>query len=184
MAAPVSPYSTALRLEATAVACRAARTAEEIELHRAIRHQVFVVEQQVFPGSDADERDGHPGTIAVLGFVANVAAGAVRLYPLGGDGQWQGDRLAVLAPYRAHRLGGPLVRFAVESAARRGGLEMVAHVQLANVAFFERLGWECRGEVEIYVGLPHQLMTIDLTGVLRGRRPGPLAGPPPRQRAL
>jgi GNAT superfamily N-acetyltransferase len=89
----------------------------------------------------------------------------VRLYPLDpGAGLWQGDRLAVLASYRSHRLGGPLVHFAVESAARRGGVEMVAHIQLANVAFFEHLGWRRRGEVETYVGLPHQVMTIGLRG--------------------
>jgi putative N-acetyltransferase (TIGR04045 family) len=166
--APVSLSSTAL---SPSVACRAALTAEELQLHHAIRHQVFVVEQAVFDGSDADEHDGQAGTIAVLGFVGAAAAGAVRLYPLdAAAGLWQGDRLAVLAPYRSHRLGGPLVRFAVESAARRGGREMVAHVQLANVAFFERLGWQRRGGVETYVGLPHQLMTVDLTSV--GRLPG------------
>ena len=165
MAAPISPSSTAPSpdLARRGVSCRAARTGDELEVHRAIRHQVFVVEQHVFTGSDADERDGHPGTIAVLGFVGDVPAGAVRLYPIDGEaGRWQGDRLAVLAPYRAHRLGGPLVRFAVESAARLGGVEMVAHVQVANVVFFERLGWERRGDVEVYVGLPHQLMAIDL----------------------
>jgi putative N-acetyltransferase (TIGR04045 family) len=167
-AAPVFLSSTAL---SPRVACRAACTAEEVQLHRAIRHQVFVVEQEVFDASDADERDDQPGTIAVLGFVGEAAAGAVRLYPLEtGSGLWQGDRLAVLAPYRAHRLGGPLVRFAVESAARLGGLEMVAHIQLANVAFFERLGWVRRGEVETYVGLPHQLMAVDLIAV--GAGPG------------
>ena len=42
---------------------------------------------------------------------------------------------------------------------------MVAHIQLANVDFFSRLGWEPRGDVEIYVGLPHQLMAIDLARV-------------------
>jgi putative N-acetyltransferase (TIGR04045 family) len=165
--APVSLSSTA---RSPSVACRAVLTAEELRLHHAIRHQVFVVEQAVFDGSDADEHDGQAGTIAVLGFVGPAAAGAVRLYPLDAAGLWQGDRLAVLAPYRSHRLGGPLVRFAVESAAARGGREMVAHVQLANVAFFERLGWQRRGRVETYVGLPHQLMTIDLTSV--GRTPG------------
>jgi putative N-acetyltransferase (TIGR04045 family) len=159
MAVSVSPSST----RSEAVACRAAGTEEELALHRAIRHQVFVVEQGVFAGSDGDERDGRADTIAVLGFVGPVAAGAVRLYPLDHAGKWQGDRLAVLAPYRAHHLGGPLVRFAVESAARLGGVEMVAHIQLPNVAFFERLGWKHRGGVEIYVGLPHQLMAIDLT---------------------
>ena len=35
---------------------------------------------------------------------------------------------------------------------------MVAHIQLANVTFFARLGWAVVGEAEIYVGLPHQPM--------------------------
>jgi hypothetical protein len=48
---------------------------------------------------------------------------------------------------------------------------MVAHVQAANVRFFERLGWRRRGEPELYVGLPHHLMAIDLTAsAVRPRR--------------
>jgi putative N-acetyltransferase (TIGR04045 family) len=142
---------------------RAAGPAEEAAHHR-IRHEVFVVEQAVFAGADLDARDAEPSTIKVVGFCDGVAAGAVRLYPLGdaGEGRWQGDRLAVLPEFRAHALGRPLVRFAVVTAARLGGREMVAHVQVANVRFFERLGWSCRGDVERYVGLPHQLMAIDL----------------------
>lgn len=102
----------------------------------------------------------------MLGWADGVPGGAVRLYPLDeADGLWQGDRLAVLPPYRACALGRLLVRFAVATAADLGGREMVAHVQVANVRFFERLGWECRGDPEVYVGLPHQLMTIDLTAV-------------------
>src|SRR5439155_22094523 len=90
------------------------------------------------------------------------------LYPREAEpGVWQGDRLAVLAPFRAWNLGGPLVRFAVDTAAALGGVEMVAHVQAANVRFFERLGWVRRGEPELYVGLPHQLMAIDLTAPRR-----------------
>jgi putative N-acetyltransferase (TIGR04045 family) len=148
--------------------CRRAAGEEEVALHHAIRHQVFVVEQGVFAGSDRDGHDADPETIKVLGWVAGVAAGAVRLYPLDGDGLWRGDRLAVLPAYRAYALGRPLVRFAVETAAKLGGREMVAHVQVANVRFFERLGWHRRGAPEVYVGLPHQLWAI------------PLAASPPR----
>jgi putative N-acetyltransferase (TIGR04045 family) len=146
--------------------CRPAAGAAETADHHRIRHEVFVVEQGVFSGSDLDAHDADPATIKVVGFIDGVAAGAVRLYPLDdakeGDGVWQGDRLAVLPPYRAHALGRPLVRLAVETASRLGGREMLAHVQVANVRFFERLGWSCRGGVEDYVGLPHQLMAIDL----------------------
>jgi predicted GNAT family N-acyltransferase len=74
---------------------------------------------------------------------------------------WQGDRLAVLPRFRLG-MGAPLVRFAVTTAAARGGREMVAHIQPPNVAFFEKIGWHTYGEIETYVGVPHQPMAIDL----------------------
>jgi hypothetical protein len=39
---------------------------------------------------------------------------------------------------------------------------MAAHIQPANITFFERLGWARVGEPEIYAGLPHQPMCIEL----------------------
>ena len=166
----VSPFSIpepeveALIAGRPRLSCRMAAQADEFALHHRIRHAVFVTEQGIFAGSDVDARDGEATTIRVLGFAGPVAAGAVRLYPLEPDtGLWLGDRLAVLPAVRAHGLGMPLVRFAVATAARLGGREMQAHIQPANVRFFERLGWVRRGPVEVYVGLPHQPMAIDLT---------------------
>ena len=75
---------------------------------------------------------------------------------------WQGDRLAVAHAYRRHSTGAPLVRFAVATAGRLGGQRMVAHIQPANVGFFRRLGWRTDGPREIYVGVEHQPMVIDL----------------------
>ena len=144
------------------ILCRPVAGPAEEGVHHRIRHEVFVVEQGVFDGSDCDAHDASPSTIKVLAFAGEAAGGAVRLYPLE-PGVWQGDRLAVLPPFRAWNLGSPLVRFAVDTAAGLGGFEMRAHVQAPNVRFFERLGWQRRGEPEIYVGLPHQLMAIDLT---------------------
>jgi putative N-acetyltransferase (TIGR04045 family) len=117
----------------------------------------------VFAGSDLDFRDGEESTIAVLGYSDGIAVGTVRLFPLDlVDGRWQGDRLAVLSAYRTHGVGGPLVRYAVAAAGAHGGRTMVAHIQPANVAFFRRLGWVRAGESEVYAGLPHQPMCIDL----------------------
>ena len=76
---------------------------------------------------------------------------------------WKGDRLAVLPDYRHLGLGGPLVRFAVATAADRGGRQMEAFIQPANVAFFRRLGWRRTGDLVDYAGIPHQRMLIDLT---------------------
>ena len=166
------------------ILCRPVAGADEAAVHHRIRHEVFVLEQEVFAPSDLDAHDAFDDTVKVVAWAASPLAGwepggAVRLYPLdGGDGRggvWQGDRLAVLGPFRAWNLGGPLVRFAVDTAASLGGVEMVAHVQTANVRFFERLGWRRRGEPELYVGLPHQLMAIDLTVSAARRRRSPVA---------
>ena len=166
------------------ILCRPVAGADEAAVHHRIRHEVFVLEQEVFAASDLDAHDASDDTVKVVAWAASPLAGwepggAVRLYPLdSGDGRggvWQGDRLAVLGPFRAWNLGGPLVRFAVDTAASLGGVEMVAHVQAANVRFFERLGWRRRGEPELYVGLPHQLMAIDLTVSAARRRRSPVA---------
>ncbi len=142
--------------------CAHALTPAELAAHHAIRQQVFVEEQALFAVSDRDDHDGAAATLAVLGWCDGAAAGAVRLYPLDDQGLWLGDRLAVLAPHRAHGLGAPLVRFAVATAGALGGHTMLAHIQVPNVAFFEHLGWQRVGPVEPYVGVPHQTMRIAL----------------------
>jgi putative N-acetyltransferase (TIGR04045 family) len=152
------------------ILCRPVAGPDEAAMHHRIRHEVFVLEQEVFAASDLDAHDASHSTIKVLAWAGSQPAGAVRLYQLEPE-IWQGDRLAVLPDFRAWNLGGPLVRFAVDTAALLGGVEMVAHVQTANVRFFERLGWYRRGEPEIYVGLPHQLMSIDLRVRVGARSP-------------
>ncbi|HVL83675.1 MAG TPA: MSMEG_0567/Sll0786 family nitrogen starvation N-acetyltransferase [Pseudonocardia sp.] len=144
--------------------CRLVADAADRAGAAAIRHAVFVAEQGVFAGSDADDHDAGPDTLHVLGLVDGQPAGTVRLYPLDpGDptGDWQGDRLAVLPAFRTTGLGAPLVRFAVATAAAHGGRRMIAHVQPPNETFFRRLGWARRG-AETYVGRPHLLMDIAL----------------------
>jgi putative N-acetyltransferase (TIGR04045 family) len=150
-------------LHRSGVVCRVADGAWTVAEHHRIREVVFVREQGLFGESDRDGHDDEPATIKVLGFRDYVAGGAVRLYPLDGTGHWQGDRLAVLPGSRGHGLGVPLVRFAVATAALGGGRLMTAHIQPRNVRFFERLGWSVAGDEEIYVGLPHIPMAIDLT---------------------
>ncbi len=149
-----------------ALACRAVSTGEERAAHFRIRHQVFVTEQGLFRGSSGGDRDAHdddPAAIHVIGLAGAEVCGTVRLYPVPGlPGEWKGDRLAVLPGYRHHGLGAPLVRFAVATAAQRGGREMEAYIQPANVTFFEWLGWRRTGPLVGYAGIPHQRMLISL----------------------
>ena len=144
--------------------CRVVADEAERALHMAIRRAVFVEEQRLFGASDTDEHDRDPATLHVLGFWAGEPAGAVRLYPLAEPGWWKGDRLAVLADHRTCGVGAPLVRFAVAHAGAHGGRRMIAHIQIANVRFFQRLGWSACYEAEDYHGLTHQPMDIELTG--------------------
>ena len=48
------------------------------------------------------------------------------------------------------------------TAAARGGREMEAYNQPANVTFFEWLGWRPTGGLVGYAGVPHQRMLIGL----------------------
>jgi putative N-acetyltransferase (TIGR04045 family) len=146
---------------ASALACRLVGSAEELAAHHAVRHQVFVVDQRLFVGDDRDERDLAPDTLHVVGVDDGHVVGAVRLYPVV-KGYWQGDRLAVLPQARVRHLGALLVHFAVATAGERGGHTMVARIQLANVRFFEHLGWHADGPPGPYHGVTHQPMAIRL----------------------
>jgi putative N-acetyltransferase (TIGR04045 family) len=145
----------------TAVPVRLCRSPRQLAAHHAVRRAVFVDEQEMFAGDDRDERDAMASTLHAIGIADGRIAGAVRLYPLRG-GDWKGDRLAVLPQARHGSLGAQLVRFAVATAGVGGGARMVAMIQLANVAFFESLGWRRDGEVVAFHGRPHQPMAITL----------------------
>lgn len=146
---------------ADALGCRPVRSPAELTQHHRIRHTVFVLEQGLFEPDDLDLHDDDPATVHALGLVDEVPAGTVRLYPLAGT-LWKGDRLAVLRGHRHTGIGGPLVRFAVATAAQRGGTRMDATVQAPNTDFFLGLGWSTVGDPAEHLGALHQSMTIAL----------------------
>ncbi len=158
-----SPCSSAREAAAPSLVCRPVRDAAELCEHHRIRREVFVREQRLFVDDDVDAQDAGPSTVHVLGLVDGRPAGTVRLYPVGGDGLWKGDRLAVLPAHRRTQLGRPLVRLAVRLAGARGGSRMTASVQARNTRFFCALGWTPVGEPFDLLGAPHQTMTIALT---------------------
>ena len=162
--------ATASRPAGTArLTCHTVSAPDELAAHFRIRHQVFVVEQGLFRGRgarggwDRDVHDDDPATVHVIGLFDEMECGTVRLYPVPEvPGRWKGDRLAVLDGHRHHGLGAPLVRFAVATAGARGGREMEAYIQPANVTFFRWLGWRPDGGLVAYAGIPHQRMLTDL----------------------
>lgn len=143
--------------------CRLANAGAELDAHFALRRHVFVHEQGLFADDDRDERDAGQDTLHAIGLVDDEPCGAVRLYPHEPrEGEWKGDRLAVLPEHRDNHLGAELVRFAVATAGSLGGRRMIAHVQVPNVRFFEHLGWRAEAAPAEFHGALHQLMSIGL----------------------
>jgi AIR synthase-related protein len=130
--------------------------------HRALRHQAFVQDQDLFAGSDLDASDDDPRTVTLVARGTNGAVlGGVRLGPAdAGDpdiGWWTGSRL-VVAPGAPRGLGAALVTAACARAEQAGVLRFDAAVQERYGAMFTRLGWRRTGTATIG-GLPHTTMT-------------------------
>lgn len=134
---------------------------DELESYFKLRHAVFVEEQNIFSGTDVDERDEGAVHIVALKGPDGVMVGGVRCYTTG-DGTWYGGRLTAASGYRNGRVGSGLVRFAVETVKSKGCKKFLAYVQPQNVNFFRRLDWMPVGEPVVYEGITHQLMEADL----------------------
>lgn len=145
------------------VICKVAETEEELNGHFAVRHAVFVEEQQIFDGTDIDEYDRQAVHLIAVDRDTGAVVGAVRCYQTD-PGVWYGGRLAVLeeARHNLNAVGPRLCKLAEKVVVRHGCHRFLAYIQLQNVRFFQRLGWQCLGEPVMHAGLPHQLMQASL----------------------
>jgi putative N-acetyltransferase (TIGR04045 family) len=138
-------------------------TSEERRGHFAVRHAVFVEEQQLFDGSDVDEYDRQAILLVAIDQDTGEVVGAVRCYETEA-GIWYGGRLAVLKEARHHAstIGLRLCELAEKVVIEQGCRRFLAYIQLQNIPFFERLGWQQLGEPIIHCGKPHQMMQASL----------------------
>jgi predicted GNAT family N-acyltransferase len=147
---------------------------------RAVRTEVFLVEQKIDPELEFDQHD-----LTALHVVAYQVTTPTEtpmetpLKPIGTgrlDIRQQGriGRVAVLAPYRRQGVGRQLM-LALESAALDHQLpEIWFHSQVSAVPFYQSLGYTTEGEVFLEANIPHLLMRKKL-------RPNP-PEPPTDQR--
>jgi len=141
-------------------ALKVAETESELAAYHALRREVFVGEQGLFEGDDLDEKDAR--AIPIIATVDGRVVGVVRCYRRV-KGVWYGGRLAVARDHRTGFLGARLVRRAVAEMEARPDVErFYATVQIQNVAFFERLGWTCRGRSFVLEGVEHRFMEYPL----------------------
>ncbi|MBR9980614.1 MAG: MSMEG_0568 family radical SAM protein [Desulfatitalea sp.] len=136
------------------------RTPYEFRSARAIRRDVFVLEQAMFSDTDLDEHD--VDSIHIVATAGQTVVGTVRVFPANDSGHWIGGRLAVRKAYRMSSVGAGLVREAMQQVKRQGCKLFTAHIQEQNIPFFKKIGWETVGAITHHMGKPHQLMRADL----------------------
>ena len=117
----------------------------------AIRHQVFVVEQQVPLELELDAFDAV--SLHALATDGDTALGTGRLLPDGHIG-----RMAVRREARGAGIGSMLLQALMRQAQQRGDAAVVLHAQLSAVGFYRRHGYEPEGAVFMDAGIEHIAM--------------------------
>ena len=134
-------------------------TGAEREAAIAIRHVVFVEEQQVPIELERDGRDDEADHF--LGRVAGVPAAAARLVS-DTPGVGTAQRVAVLPPLRGTGVGAAIMAALEEQARRRGLRAIELHAQVPVRGFYERLGYTAFGDEYDEAGIPHISMSKSL----------------------
>ena len=119
-----------------------------------VRHQVFVVEQNVPMEQEIDGLD--PDSTHVV--VRDPTGSAIATARLLADGHI--GRVAVLAPWRGQGLGQAMVRSLIEYARERGDACVLLNAQASALGFYRRLGFKAQGEMFMDAGIPHQCMCL------------------------
>lgn len=118
-----------------------------------IRHQVFVIEQNVPAEMELDERDEHCSHVLIRLDGKPVATGRIDLEQHGRIG-----RVAVMLHTRQYGLGRKIMD-ALEQEARSTGLESVwLHAQDSALGFYEKLGYQVHGAAFMEAGILHKPM--------------------------
>jgi predicted GNAT family N-acyltransferase len=165
-----SPLDSA---DGAAAATHAPRSAPQLQLGgwneigaaaRAVRTQVFVIEQRIAAAEEWDEWDA-PALHAVARDIAGGAIGTGRLLPA----QFDADRrighigrMAVLREARGAGVGGIILRALMQAAPGYGFEQIVLHAQSHVAGFYARHGFAAEGVEFLEVDIPHVLMRARL----------------------
>lgn len=119
-----------------------------------IRTKVFVEEQNV---SQEDEYDGFDHVARhFLAYYDDNPVGAARLRRLIISGRVRLERFAVLKEYRKKGVGSAILEKLID--AINPGMEIYVHVQLYNIDFFKKRGFEVDSEEFEEAGTSHVRM--------------------------
>ena len=133
---------------------------------RAVRHAVFVVEQNIPIELEWDEWDD-TSLHAVVFDAQQQALGTGRLLPAGFDPNAPHTghigRMAVLAATRRSGVGGAILQALMQAAPAHGFADIVLHAQSYVVPFYARHGYVSEGAEFVEAGILHRTMRATLS---------------------
>ncbi|WP_162300032.1 GNAT family N-acetyltransferase [Kineobactrum sediminis] len=141
---------------------RVADWQEDLATLRAIREQVFIIEQAVPREIEWDDKDDT--AVHILGTLGDEPVACGRLLPDGKIG-----RMAVLAPYRGRGIGAAVLQALVDEAGKQGLDSVYLHAQAHAGDFYARGGFSTYGEPFLEADIPHIAMRMPLEP---GQTPG------------
>lgn len=119
---------------------------------KSVRHDVFIVEQQVPANLEWDAID--PECVHALAVDGEgEAIGCGRLLPDGHIG-----RMAVRREWRGRGVGSALLAALIDAATSRGDARVVLNAQVQAMPFYDRFGFSPVGEPFDEAGIPHHAM--------------------------
>jgi predicted GNAT family N-acyltransferase len=129
---------------------------EPLAAARALRHEVFVIGQNVPEELEIDEID--PACDHAVAIVDGQVVGTGRLLPNGVIG-----RMAVADSWRGQGVGAAVLDRLEEQARARGHAIVELHAQLHAAGFYDRAGYERVGDVYLEAGIEHVTMRKPLS---------------------
>ena len=120
----------------------------------ALRHQVFVIEQGVPVELEIDGEDNAACHVAALIDNSQVI-GTGRMLASGKIG-----RMAVRSDMRCQGVGRAVLDALINEARTQGLAGVSLGAQLSAIAFYQRAGFSCQGDVFIDAGIDHRQMVL------------------------
>lgn len=140
------------------------RITTEDDLHEAlnIRKTVFIEEQHVSEFDEFDTLQEQCQHVLVYHENQPVGTGRVRIV----DHTAKLERICILKPYRKYGLGKVIVS-GLEEIIKEKGLTAckILHGQTQATGFYQKLGYQISSQEFMEDGIPHVLMTKDISRI-------------------
>jgi|APDOM4702015191_1054821.scaffolds.fasta_scaffold02143_4 predicted GNAT family N-acyltransferase len=127
---------------------------------RAVRTEVFILEQRVSEALEWDEFDAT--ALHALAYADNEAVGTGRLL-LDSAAQARIGRVAVRKAWRNRGVGSALLNKLLEIGRTRGCRSVLLHAQTQALKFYARHGFVAEGAQFSEVDIPHQGMRLEFS---------------------